>query len=882
MNTGKNTENRTLSGSLKRFSVLLVALTSIVTIAVCSTVCGYVIMRRNEEINTLKAEAAATKTNEAMTAVEEAVNLVLGADQMREMLESGDESLYSRTMLARNMEAYLSGRLMFDNYIDTVLFAGNNHVTTLYNNTSNTYYGLENTEWYRDILTDLNGKSADYSLYSLEYPAAGAAKSEKICIVHPLYYEEDFAGCLILFLNKNFVGNFTFSDNSVFLEDQDGRRIAVKGEGDSFRKEGWTEKETPLNLQGWKVIHYFSTEKIHRLMKKNQVFCLCLSALFLLAAWQIAGNFGKRLLEPVYNFKRQIQDIREVTGQREQIRIERNGSLLHKVSVYFMLLIICTIAPLVMVFYYGSNRIIEDSVGSVLEFNVGMIMQQADLICNEYESVLKEIAISDPVQEYMNSSRNEGENNRLKEKLMSCQIQHDDIVNIAFFDRNGQSLCSTYYNDVLLEKSGCRTDTEYVMAHYGTPLFRIVTSKMMNRECIRMGIQVININPVRTGSNVRGVLLVDLDAAKLMECISNLKDYRNVQYGYVDLEGTDLFGIASDNQIISKMEKEGDCYLYSQKTASNGWDFTVAIPWKEYRLRKYQLGYVSVLLFLFMMCVGFGFEWIFRKIFERNMKELLRVTQEVKTGNLQARYKGGKEDELGELGEQFNRMLERIHMMMEERVAFEVREKDAVIKVKELELELMQAQIKPHFLYNTLRAIEAMVILNDASAVRMIELLIKLFRTGISRGNTVVSLEEELEHVRAYTEIELIRHQNKFEVIYDVPEELLKKKVLKLTLQPLVENAILHGIFGKKDGGRIIIRAEEKKDCLIVSILDNGTGMSRERLEKLRSLIKNGGKEGIGLHNVNARIELKFGKEYGIYIDSQKNEGTRVRAVYPA
>lgn len=872
-----------MTEKLQYFSVLLSLLTVIVVIAACHGMCSFVVMQRNREMNGLKAEIVAAKTNEALATVEEAVNLIMGALWMQEILDGGSDNLYRRTMLARQMEAYLSEKLIFDNHIDTVLLTGTDYSHTIYNNTINTYYGLEDTEWYSGVLDSMEQDSSDYFLFPYADEYRSNENREKICIIYPERSEdgEEIRCCLILFLNNDFVKNLTFTDTSVFLEDQHGKRFAVMEEMEKYKTGRSIAESKTLNIGGWNVITRFSLRDIRSSLNKNLIFAILLGLVIVFTAWIASKIFGNRLMKPVYALSGQLKGIREVSGEEKQIIAGGSGSLRSRISTYFTMLILFSITPVVIFFYYASNRIINESIGSSVEFNVNNIMEQAEIISREYESIIKEIAVNDQVQAYMDGSGEENKQGLLKDELSSCQIRYDDIVNIAFFDTTGRLLTSTFYSNELLDKSGCSSDITYTLAHYGKPLFRIVTSKIMNRECIRLGLQVINVNPISRGTNIKGVILIDFDAGKLMECISGLENFRNVMCRYVDGEGTDLFEVIPGSGFFHG-ETKGDYFFYEGDTQTNGWHFVVAVPRREYMLHKYQLGYMSILLFSLLLGVGFAFSQVFRRLIDRNIKELLRVTDEVKNGNLLTRFYGKKEDELGELGEQFNRMLERLRIIMDEKLATEIREKDAVIKVKELELELLQAQIKPHFLYNTLRAIEAMVILNDASAVRMIELLIKLFRTGISRGKAIVTLEEELEHVRAYSQLEQIRYDNKFEVLYEIPEDLLKARVLKLTLQPLVENAMLHGVLGKKNGGRIIIRAERKNETLVISVYDNGIGMNAEKVEEIRKVLNEESRnEGIGLYNVNARIKLKFGDEFGILVDSRKNEGTCVRVRYP-
>ena len=206
-------------------------------------------------------------------------------------------------------------------------------------------------------------------------------------------------------------------------------------------------------------------------------------------------------------------------------------------------------------------------------------------------------------------------------------------------------------------------------------------------------------------------------------------------------------------------------------------------------------------------------------------------------------------------------------------------------QLRKAEFELLQAQINPHFLYNTLDAIvwsaEAG---NQKQVIDMVGSLSDFFRTSLNKVKEIVTVREDLHHVRSYLEIQQIRYLDILSYEIDVPEELYDYKVPKITLQPLVENALYHGIKNKRGGGKIVVLGWDDVDSYYIQVKDNGIGMTKERLDEIRNALKEAvPKENVlyGLYNVNERIRLNLGEGYGIEIESKYEEGTKVTLHLP-
>ncbi len=198
------------------------------------------------------------------------------------------------------------------------------------------------------------------------------------------------------------------------------------------------------------------------------------------------------------------------------------------------------------------------------------------------------------------------------------------------------------------------------------------------------------------------------------------------------------------------------------------------------------------------------------------------------------------------------------------------------------ELALLQAQINPHFLYNTLDTIIWLIESREISeAVTMVSSLSNYFRFSLSRGKNIITLAEEEQHIRSYLEIQQMRYRDMMEYEIDIPDQLKYFILPKLTLQPLVENALYHGIKNRRRKGFIHVAGRKQNERMVLEVTDDGPGMTEERLGEVRASLTEGRREGFGLRTVHQRIQILFGGEYGLAVESTPDIGTKVVATIP-
>ncbi|MBD9012997.1 MAG: sensor histidine kinase [Lachnospiraceae bacterium] len=270
--------------------------------------------------------------------------------------------------------------------------------------------------------------------------------------------------------------------------------------------------------------------------------------------------------------------------------------------------------------------------------------------------------------------------------------------------------------------------------------------------------------------------------------------------------------------------------------------------------------------------------YLYSRSFRNKVDKVRQGARSIGEGKLDYRIflpeNGRGRDELDEIADSVNQMGEKIHTLIEESYKKELDRKIS-------ELNLLQEQINPHFLYNALSSISVLAMGNgDKAASRAILYLSDFYRITLSKGKQDITIREELNLLESYLKIQRMRFGDSIEVEYELDESLLDVHVVKLTLQPIVENAIHHGRDDDSEVFHILIRLFEEQGKTVFEVIDDGCGMDPEKLMELQNSM-NRSEGGYGLRNVNIRIKLQYGPQYGVYIESERGFGTKIRIEFP-
>ena len=445
-----------------------------------------------------------------------------------------------------------------------------------------------------------------------------------------------------------------------------------------------------------------------------------------------------------------------------------------------------------------------------------------------------------------------------------------------------------WYQDARSEIENIHFSTPHVQNLFDDGTFRYHRVVSLSRS--------VDINDGSTSGS--GVLLVDMKYSVLEDMLERINETSSGIYYYLCSRDGEIIYHPRWTEINRGLFKEKNNKAasyedgtYEMKTdgqkenivvgsvAYTGWKLIGVVPEsvQETSINKFRYYIITTIFILVMMLLQVN-RFISRKI-SRPIRELDESVKAYEAGAMPDIYIGGSA-EIRHLGYSVQKSYEQIEALMKEIIQQQTERRKS-------ELDALQSQINPHFLYNTLESITWMIeAQRNKEAVVMISELAKLLRVSLSRGKTIISIGDELQHSRSYMNIQRVRYKERFKVEFLIDEEIKNYCIVKLVIQPLLENAIYYGVgnMDEDDDGQILIRGEKKGEDIYISIEDNGMGMP----EDIRSNIltdnskvpKHG--SGVGVINVHSRISLMFGPEYGLEVYSELDEGTKVVIHIPA
>lgn len=392
--------------------------------------------------------------------------------------------------------------------------------------------------------------------------------------------------------------------------------------------------------------------------------------------------------------------------------------------------------------------------------------------------------------------------------------------------------------------------------------------------------EIAAVRNIYEGKKRTAVLCITLDYNKIFKPLKNiiseesgtmvLDQKQNIVYRDENIRDNDLADLKESDKILEQISKE---YVAVNSTSQNtGWKFYLYKTKRSVEKSVYQMLLTEIPLIAGCVLVIFILGMAFSRLFTRKIELLTENMDQVNHGSREVTVTSDAEDEVGVLIRSFRRMMSEI-----DRLISEVYENK--IALKEFELKALTAQINPHFLYNSLSIINWMAIKSDQKEISKVTLdLSTFYRTALSKGEDMVTVENCIRNIEAYLSIQLVMHDNDFTVEWKIDPQVKTEKVPKLILQPVVENALEHGLDVKEEGDKILqLSFLDAGDAVLLRVEDNGMGMEQSVAESLVTYQA----EGYGLKNVNDRICLLYGEEYKIHITSSVGKGTVVEMRIP-
>lgn len=397
---------------------------------------------------------------------------------------------------------------------------------------------------------------------------------------------------------------------------------------------------------------------------------------------------------------------------------------------------------------------------------------------------------------------------------------------------------------------------------------------------LTLGKKVVRIN---TGETL-GYIFLNVDISAIEKNLTNqlinyrLLDENNtvissvVSSRYIDEDDVKVLLLKANNSQVKRYLGR-KYYIFNYEIAAYGWRLIGLTDMDEFSVEANKILYMGVIIAIAAILLEILLSYYLSRMITVPLLKLKTGAEEIAGGNMKLRLHFNSEDEIGQLGNSFNYMTGQVQELLE-KVNYEAKKK------REYELSLLQEQVKPHFLYNSLDIVIKLSEMNRHSeARRAVRRLADYYRNSLSDSKEIITIGQEIKIVEDYLELQKIRYKDLFTYEVFVDEDIVQMLIPKLTLQPLIENAIYHGMKYKNETGALRITGRKNGEVVILSVEDNGAGMSQECCE---TLLQNKPEGHFGVYSVNHRIKLLFGEEYGIEVQSEYGKGTKIDVLLPA
>ena len=586
-----------------------------------------------------------------------------------------------------------------------------------------------------------------------------------------------------------------------------------------------------------------------------------------------------------------MEKIRELLTHKNK----KTRSMQMTISISFTILSVCCMCLLGVMLYQQFTRKAENLTVE----NSRQLLNQTTINLEDYLRNMRRI--SDAMYYTVIKNTDIGSESLEDSMNLLYEANKDKLVSVACYTNDGKL---TEASPIATEKSGVDVKSqkwfqdaagELENFHFSTPHVQNLFDDPSYRYYWVVSLSR-TVELTRNGNSMLGVLLVDMNYSSIEQLLEKANTDTSGEYVYLMAPDGEIIYHPKQNLIHMGLYEEnntevagyedttvkenfhGEKRLVTVKTISyTGWKLISVVPMKSFSMGMTGMRNLVVLLVaLTVLAVVILNQMVSARI-SKPLRRLNDSVKEWEAGNMNPDIYVGGSMEVEHLGKTLRSTVAQIRQLMDD-IVVEQEEK------RKSELDALQSQINPHFLYNTLDSIVWMITGERYDdAVFMITQLASLFRISLSKGKTVIKIEDEVKHARNYMNIQKIRYKNSFEVDFQIEEDILDGCIVKLVLQPLLENAIYYGMEFMDGEGEIHVRGYRKDKDVYLEVEDNGLGMPEEEAAELLN-----GKErphkhgsGVGLVNVHSRLKLRFGEAYGLVIHSCPDEGMMVQIHIP-
>lgn len=572
----------------------------------------------------------------------------------------------------------------------------------------------------------------------------------------------------------------------------------------------------------------------------------------------LCRSYIRRRLQPLYHL--------EETINRQQIPSSCTpiDNRRHTLSLSYALFVILSSTALLSTVFFSfmnykvNENAIQSAIYQVHERSFHLVCDNISHLLQQYQDLLLQTSVEPYIQNALSSRNTEA----LNQLLADSDHPTPELHNVSLFTGEDQLFYSTAYVMNYLTDETMAQDLRRARTNYGERIWRYNAYSSSNSGEIRIGMLVIGSNSSFPGAGNRlGTIWMDFGDENIRSFLSGLVE-DDCFYSVSDEDDVLLFsssGLEMADELSLRLE---------YPVLVNQWNIRLYMPNTLIRTElktfwRYAVGILlAVCLCLLALCT------MLERRLLHSVRRLAKSMTELEPCPFISRNFLPKQnaDEITTICMSYNQMLERLSRTIQKNLEMER-------KSRQFEINMLQAQINPHFLYNTLRTAQVLIVRNDPNAITLIDKLIVLFRSAAQSVPAAITLNEECQQCKAYLDIQTLRFSGRILASVEIPEPYLDTPILRFSLQPIVENVFQHGQISSD--GRIEICAQEENHALAIRIQDNGAGMTGDELLRWNQKLQGDSEyeSHIGILNVHQRTRLFFGPEYGISLEAAPGRG---------
>jgi len=567
-------------------------------------------------------------------------------------------------------------------------------------------------------------------------------------------------------------------------------------------------------------------------------------------------------------------------------------SLMGQINLSFLLIVAIAVVSFMLVSISRSASALKDNSIKYTQQLVQMVNDNIDSYIENMENIAQIVTRNSDVRSYLLSEENRVTyGRRVEEQFLTFKDTRKDIYNVGVLGHNGSYLINmrsiainphvlweslSWYRKTLNEKEALSSSHVQNLVYGEYPwvvtISKIITDPVEGKE---IGVFFVDLNYSSISDLAENVELGSKSYVYIVDESGDIVYHPKQQLIYGGLWHEDLEGVLSSTKTSDNWEFEGKLYSMTRSEIT-GWTVVGVTDMNEMLADTRSVVNLYYIIAVCLIGLAMLLATLLSEKITRPLRQLQSSMQLAKDGDFDIEIsEDHSQDEIGDLTDSFRLMISEIEQL----IARNTKEQE---EKRKFELNALQAQIKPHFLYNTLDSIIWMAEGEETKdVVLMTSALAKLFRKSISNSDEMVTVNEEMEYTRSYLTIQKMRYRGELQYSIDVASGIADAPIIKLIVQPLVENAIYHGTKYKSGGGTIKITADYENKGIVIRIADDGVGMSKEQLANIFDDKGQQGKDAqldehrsVGILNVHQRIQLHYGDEYGLSFESEEGVGT--------